>query len=226
MRVLVLISLFVLAACSGRPLTPAEKSYATQMHGSSINVSRIRLIDGALIGKTTYKRQKRPRLACRERILPEPTTDTVTVGPAAFVLHNRVYFAKEWYAPDYLPRYPQKMSLVHAMLFAHEITHVWQWQNRDKTGYTPMRAASEHGGGRDPYLFDLSTRANLLDFGFEQQAGIVEEYVCCAALDPDAPRTKRLEAMLSDAFPLGRLNIPEHVILPWDGAQTEGICSR
>lgn len=23
------------------------------------------------------------------------------------------------------------------MLFAHEMTHVWQWQNRDRTGYTP-----------------------------------------------------------------------------------------
>ena len=219
----ILLPLFVLAAC-GRPLTPAEKSFATQIHGSSIDVSRIRFSNGALIGKTTIKRQKRPRLTCRERILPEPTSDTVTVSPAAFVLYNDVFFAREWYAPNYLPGYPDKMSLVHAMLFAHEITHVWQWQNRNRTGYTPLRSASEHSGGADPYLFDINTSTRFLDYGYEQQASIVEEYVCCAALDPEAPRTKRLEGMLKGAFPMSRLQIPQTVILPWDEAETKGIC--
>ncbi len=223
MRVLVFLSLLFLTSC-GRPLTVAEKSFANQMHGSSIDVSRIRLVNGALIGKVTYARQKRPRVACRERIFPEPTSDLVTVGPAAFVLHDKVFFAKEWYEVDFLPQFPKRMSLIHAMLFAHEITHVWQWQNRDRTGYTPLRAANEHGGGRDPYLFDINTKTRYLDYAYEQQASIVEEYVCCAALDPNAPRTKRLESMLKEAMPLSRLSVPKDVILPWDGAETRGIC--
>jgi len=223
MRLALLLSCLLLIAC-GRPLTPEEKSFATQIHGPSLDVSRIRFNNGALIGETTLKRQKRPRLTCRERILPEPTSDTVTVSPAAFVLFNNIFFARDWYEGNYLPTYPKAMSLVHAMLFAHEITHVWQWQNRRQTGYTPLRSASEHRRGADPYLFDIETSADFLDYGYEQQASIVEEYVCCTALDPAAPRTKRMEKMLRDAFPLGRLHIPETVIIPWKGAKTEGIC--
>ena len=219
----ILIPLLILSAC-GRSLTPAEKSFVKQLHGDTIDVSRIRFSNGALIGKTTITRKKRPRLTCRERILPEPTTEKITVSPAAFVLYNDVFFARDWYAPNYLPGYPDKMSLVHVMLFAHEITHVWQWQNRAKTGYTPYKSASEHAGGADPYLFDINNSTRFLDYAYEQQASIVEEYICCAALDPEAPRTKRMEKMLKGAFPLGRLHIPETVILPWDGAETEGIC--
>ncbi len=224
MRALVLIiSALLLAAC-GRPLSPAEKSFVEQLHGPTIDTARIRLINGALIGKTTVKRQKRPRLTCQERLLPEPETETVTYSPAAFVIHNKVFYATDWYAPNFLPKYPDRMSLTHAMLLAHEITHVWQWQNRESTGYSPLRSAAEHQSGKDPYLFDIATRADFLDYGYEQQASIVEEYVCCAALDPDAPRTQRLAGMLRGAFPLGRLHIPAEVILPWDGAEVRGIC--
>lgn len=222
-RIALFICLLILAAC-GRPLSPGEASFATQMHGASLDVSRVRLHDGALIGKSTYTRPKRPRLACRERILPEPASDTVTVSPAAAALFSHLFFAHDWYEADYLPGYPERMSLFHAMLLAHEITHVWQWQNRARTGYTPWRSAAEHNRSADPYLFDIDTRADLLDYGYEQQASIVEEYVCCAALDPGAPRTGRLEAMLRAAFPMQRLHIPAQVSLPWKGAKTRGIC--
>ncbi len=223
MRVILLFCMAFLMSC-GRPLTETEKSFAEQIHGPSIDTSRIRFVEGALIGKVTYTRQKRPRLACRERIFPEPTTEQVTVGPAAFVLFNKVFFSHEWYDKDYLPVYPERMSLIHAMIFAHEITHVWQWQNRATTGYSPLKAVSEHAAQDDPYLFDISTNTRFLDYAFEQQASIVEEYVCCAALDPTAPRTKRLKALLQDGFPLQELRIPNEVVLPWDGAQVRGIC--
>jgi hypothetical protein len=223
MRRAVLLALLLLAAC-GRPLTPEEQSFATRIHGDSLDVSRIRLHDGALIGEASYPRPRRPRRTCRERLLPEPQGETVTVSPAAVVLYNRVFLARDWYADNFLPGYPERMSLTHAMLLAHEITHVWQWQNRDVTGYSPFRSFTEHTRSPDPYLFDVGTGADFLDYGYEQQASIVEEYVCCAALDPDAPRTRRMAAMLREAFPLGRLPIPERVILPWTGAETRGIC--
>lgn len=223
MRAFLLLPLLLMLAC-GRPLTPAEKSFAQQMHGPSINVSRIRMVPGAPLGAVTLKRQKRPRLTCRERILPEPDTDTITYSPAAMVLHSKVFFSNDWYVKDYLSEYPKQFDLVLAMLFAHEITHVWQWQNRKQTGYSPLRAMREHGAGEDPYLFDISTKANLLDYPYEQQASIVEEYVCCATLDPDAPRTQRLRAMLSKAFPLQKLHLPDEVYLPWKDVQIKGIC--
>ncbi|MHA7850762.1 hypothetical protein [Roseovarius sp.] len=217
-----LIPLFLLSC--GRPLTPTESAFATQIHGDSIDTSRIQLVDGALIGKVTYPRATRPRLTCRERILPEPTTPTVTVAPAAVVVHNKVFYARDWYEPDFMPRYPEFMSLVHAMIFAHEMTHVWQWQNRRLTGYSPLRAAGEHRVSDDPYLFDISTDRDFLDYGFEQQASIVEEYVCCATLDPDAPRTARLREMLEGTFPTGDMPKPGTVLLPWKDAEVKGIC--
>lgn len=223
MRIVLILTCLLLMSC-GRPLTPNERSFATQIHGGTLAASRIRLVEGALIGKTTYQRPTRPRLACRERIFPEPTTPTVTVGPAAFVIHNRVFFSKDWYAPDYLPAYPERMSLVHAMIFAHEIVHAWQWQNRRDTGYSPLKAVSEHGMSPDPYLFDIETKTRFLDYGYEQQASIVEEYVCCATLDPDAPRTDRLKSLISQAMPIREVTIPRQVILPWKGVETKGIC--
>ena len=223
MRFVALLSLLLIVSC-GRPLTEAEARFASQMHGPEIDVSQVRFVQGALVGSVTYKRLKRPRLACRERIFPEPTSDYVTVGPAAVTLHNKVFYTRPFYAKDYLQNYPDEMDLYAAMLFAHEITHVWQWQNRAKTGYTPLRASREHLAQADPYLFDISTRTRFLDYGFEQQAGIVEEYVCCTALDPDASRTGRLKDLLSSAFPLGRLTIADKVVLPWDEAETRGIC--
>ncbi|MEM7075401.1 MAG: hypothetical protein AAF484_09970 [Pseudomonadota bacterium] len=224
MRLLAFLSILVLVSCSARPLTEGEQALAHQIYEDTLDVSRIRLVDGALIGKTTYTRKKRPRVACRERIFPEPKEETVTVGPAAFVLFNRVYFAKDWYLPDYLPDYGDRMYLMEAMLFAHEMAHIWQWQNRDTTGYTPLRAANEHFVQDDPYLFDVDTDTRFLDFAYEQQASIVEEYICCAALDPDAPRTARLRQLLQQAMPVRDLELPDKIVIPWDGAETQGIC--
>ncbi len=218
------LAFFLILAACGRPLTMGEKSFANQLFGGTTNTEIMRFHDGALVGKVTYKRQKRPRLACRERIWPEPTSETVTVGPAAIAMHNTVFFAKPYYTKDYLASYPKSLNLFAAMLFAHETTHVWQWQNRAKTGYSPIRAANEHKAGEDPYLYDINTKTRFLDYGFEQQASIVEEYVCCAALDPKAPRTARLRALLKGAFPVGKLHIPKDIYIPWDGAQRRGIC--
>jgi hypothetical protein len=152
----------ILIAC-GRPLTDTEKTFANHMFGESFDAQGVRVVDGALIGKATYPRRKRPRLACRERIFPEPTTPTVTVSPAALVVHNKVFYSRDWYQRNFLPRYPRVMGLVRAMVFAHELTHVWQWQNQKLTGYTPLRAAREHGVTDDPYLFDLSTSLRFIN---------------------------------------------------------------
>ncbi len=223
LRVLLCVSL--LAGCAGRPLTENERAFAATLQGTAFNPNAVRIIDGAPTKAVTFRRNARPRTTCRERILPPATSAVVTAKPAAIAVFNRVLFDDDWYVDDYLPDYPDKINLVAAMLFAHEMTHVWQWQNRDVTGYHPLKAASEHNS-EDPYLFDLDTAPKFLDFGFEQQGAIVEEFVCCRTLAPQAPRTKRLHAMISQSMPVGPLPAErEHsVLLPWDGVQVEGIC--
>lgn len=227
MRFLVLILCVSLCAC-GRPMTETEIAFARTLHGETLNTNRVRIVEGAPTRAVTFRRPARPRTTCRERILPpRPAGEIVTGKPAAVAIYNHLLFDKDWYLDDYLPEYPDRISLVAAMLFAHELTHAWQWQNRKTTGYTPFRAAFEHVNTPDPYLFDLDAVPDFNDFGFEQQGTIMEEFICCRALDPTAPRTKRLHALISQVMPVAPLPDarPHTVGLPWEGVEIDGICS-
>lgn len=221
----ILLVLVLLAGC-GRPLTDNERAYLATIHGSSLDMDKVRLHDGAPTRAVTFRRKPRPRTTCRELILPPATDAIVTSKPAAVALYNTVLFDKDWYIDDYLPDYPDRINLIAAMLLAHEITHIWQWQNRATTGYSPLRAASEHGNKTDPYLFDIRANPKFGEFGFEQQGSIVEEFVCCRALAPQAPRTKRLHALIGQVMPVAPLpQSREHdVSLPWKGVKIDGIC--
>lgn len=217
--------LTILAGC-GRPLTENEVAFTRTLHGDTLNVDRVRLVNGAPTRAVTFRRKARPRTTCRERLLPPPTDAIVTAKPAAVALWTRVLFDRDWFLEDYVPDYPTELNLVAAMLLAHELTHVWQWQNRDVTGYSPLKAATEHQASDDPYLFDIGADRTFSEFGYEQQGSIVEEFVCCRALDPQAPRTKRLHTLISQAMPVAPLpHSREHnVRLPWDGVKIDGIC--
>ncbi|NKB26055.1 MAG: hypothetical protein GKR99_00160 [Rhodobacteraceae bacterium] len=87
-----------------------------------------------------------------------------------------------------------------AILMAHEATHVWQWQNRDITGYSPFAAVMENIRARDPYSYELEAGKPFLDYGFEQQARIVGDFVCHSAADPNSAKTKALGALLKPVF--------------------------
>ena len=227
-RVALILACLLVAACA-RPLTQGERAFAALTHGEALDLDRVRLHEGALVGSYTWVRPPRPRTTCRERIWPPGKVgEPVEVSPGAIALFNRVFFRRDLFAPDFMPRFPERLYLAEAMLLAHELTHVWQWQHRTRTGYHPFRAAAEHVRSEDPYLFDEGG-ADFLSFGYEQQGAIVEEYFCCTVLDPEAPRTARLHAMLAAAFPLGDLDAAlagTDVIIPWAGARTEGICRR
>ena len=219
-------ALLLLAAACGRPLTPTEAAFSQEIHGDTLDTDRVRLVRGALVGSATFMRKPRPRVTCRERILPRAREELVTASPAAVALFNRIFFTHDWYLDDYLSEYPDRLGLVEAMLLAHELTHAWQWQNRKITGYHPLRAAAEHQTSDDPYLFDVETTTDFLSYGYEQQGTIVEEYVCCRALAPEAERTERLHGMLSEVFDID--DLPEarerDVYLPWNGVELKGIC--
>ncbi|WP_282076496.1 hypothetical protein [Epibacterium ulvae] len=227
MRWALLCLTLILCAGCGRSLTESERAFLHQIHGDALNTNRVRLINGAPVAAVTFKRKARPRVTCRERILPPITEKIVTASPAAVALFNHIFFAKDWYSEDYTPLFPGQIDLVNAMLLAHEATHVWQWQNRDITGYHPLRAAAEHTRSDDPYLFDLKNTAQFLDYGFEQQGTIVEEYVCCRALAPQAARTKRLQDLLSAVMPVSALPKAREydVLLPWRGAELSSVCA-
>lgn len=221
----VLLILLFVASC-GRPLTSNERAFLNTLHGDTLNMDRVRLHEGAPTRAVTFRRKPRPRTTCRELILPPVKEAIVTSKPAAVALYNTVLFDKDWYLEDYLPEYPDRIGLIETMLFAHEITHAWQWQNRKITGYSPLRAGTEQLTSDDPYLFEINRERQFLAFGFEQQASIVEEFVCCRALAPTAPRTKRLHDLISQVMPVAPLPQSREwtVGLPWDGVELKGIC--
>ncbi len=226
MRILAFSLCLLLAAC-GRPLTENEVSFLTAMQGPGFDGDRIRFHDGLWAGKITYQRPIRPRLTCMERMWPPSRGETVTVSPGAMTLFRHVFYREDLYRDDFVPEYPERIDLADAMLLAHEATHVWQWENRARTGYSPLKAAREHRVSEDPYLFDPGNSARVLDHRYEQQGAIVEEYVCCHVLDPEAPPTARLREMISAEMPVTGLEAvlddPE-VLVPWRGIQPEGIC--
>ncbi|RDD65888.1 hypothetical protein DU478_13315 [Thalassococcus profundi] len=221
------VFLFLCLAACGRSLTGDEIAFAHALGGGEIDTARVRLVGDNPGGAITYTRPIRPRLTCSERIWPPSRGERVRVAPGGTVLFNTVMVRPDLFRDDFLEGYPDRVDLVDLMFFAHELTHVWQWQNRRKTGYHPLRALSEHSRSDDPYLFDPDSAARFEDFGYEQQGAIVEEYVCCHLLDPQAPRTTRLRDMIAQSMPLQRIERmldPKVVRMPWAGAQPENIC--
>ncbi|CAM4087054.1 hypothetical protein [Palleronia rufa] len=195
----ILLFLILLSAC-GRPLSPGERAFVRGVQGPAIDGSRVRVHGVNPLYAFPMTRPPRPYVTCRERIYP-PETAPVEVRVAATVLLNRIFVAGPVFRPDFLAGYPETADLPAMMLLAHELTHVWQWQRRDLTGYTPLKVAQEHGSDADPYVFDLSENRPFLSYPYEQQAGLVEEFVCCRALDPEAPRTGQLHRLLTPVFP-------------------------
>jgi len=224
MRLLPLLTLLLVAAC-GRPLTDNESAFALLVHGPTLETASVHLHDG-LAPAPPRTVPVRPAVACRDRIWPRPTGPTYQGVTSAMAIFQSVHFHSRWYAPDFLADWPDSLYLPDAMLLAHELVHVWQWQNRAITGYHPLKAALEHVGRPDPYLFDTATSGAFLDYGYEQQAAMMEELVCCQALAPTAPRTARLRAMLAPYFALPPAGQPltNEVWLPWAEADLTGIC--
>lgn len=218
--------LFLLLAACGRPLTEGEVSFAQSLYGPQLNPKPIRLVNGHFARSLTLEYAQRPRVTCQERILPPLESASYTTSPGAIALYTKILVRKDLYRPDFTREYSIGTDLYDLMIFAHELTHVWQWQNRDRTGYTPLKAAGEHGGGSDPYLFDLSSAPAFLSYPYEQQAAIVEEFVCCRALAPKAARTARLHGLLSQVMPVDRLQARADAlaIVPWRDAKIEPIC--
>ncbi len=226
MRGLGLVVCLLLLASCGRPRTSGERYFAATLQGETFDPRPVRIVGTDLIGNRIRSGPARPQIACRERIWPPPEAETVRISTAAIMLFEVGVFREDLYFADYLDGYPEVLRLPQAMLFAHEMTHVWQWQNRARTGYHPLRAASEHKPGGDPYLFDLSRVRAFLDYSDEQQGALVEEFVCCRALDPGGARTQRLYDILTEVFPkIERHSRAQSVWVPWKDAPISGICS-
>ncbi len=227
MRCLVPLVFLIVAGCASRPLSPSEEAFADTIMGPALATEDVRLVKGAVVGLLPVTVTPRPQTTCREKLFP-PLTKPIQGQFPAFARRQTVYYSRPFWSEDFLREYPEKIDLDQAMRLAHELTHVWQWQERRRNGYSPFAAAWEHVGPGDPYLIDIDENLAFSDYAWEQQGSIVEEFVCCRALDPEGARTEKLTQLVAQVFPAAarRSSVANGgVVVPWKGVETEGICS-
>ncbi|CUH39688.1 hypothetical protein JSE7799_02416 [Jannaschia seosinensis] len=186
---------------------------------------RVRIVQTPVVGLFPITHDARPRVTCRERIGP-PQAGRVTARTAGIVLFERLFTSDEIARDDYVPDLPGGATdLPSAMFLVHEMTHVWQWQNRERTGYHPIRAFTEQVLLDDPYLFVDDSGRGFLDYGSEAQASLVEEYLCCATLDPEGARTGRLFDLLRQVMPVAEpQTFTRSAHVPW-AEDLEDVCA-
>ncbi len=196
--------LAVLAACS-RPLTPAEEAFANDLFGSELDTSKVRVAQGLGLFPLYQTAPANVTLVeGTDRACVRTPQPRGAQPPQAFALGNRIYFETGLYSSDMVIQWPERLRVPQALVLAHELAHVWQWQNRERTGYSPVRAVAESIELADPYFSDGD--APFFSFGYEQQAAILEDYVCFAFANPDHPRRGELREILAPVFALDRFD--------------------
>lgn len=201
-----LLALFLVAACA-RPLSTAETEFANALFGDTLDTKAVKVHAG--LGLTPLPRARPPVAsgAATQAVPANFCTRTPQPRrlqlPAAFVLYNSVFIRHRYYAADTFQGWPEQVPLPQALLMAHELVHVWQWQNRDLTAYRPATSAAESVAQDDPYYWQAQDHA-FLSYGYEQQAAIIEDYVCNRLFAPHSPKLRELEAILHPVIPLRR----------------------
>ena len=196
-----LLFLAGLAACS-RPLTQAETRFAADLFGPSLDARKVRVAQGVGITPlyrtvpTAFVEVEATEAACVRT--PQPRG---AQPPQAFAVRNRIHFQTGLYSSDMALTWPRALRVPHALVLAHELTHVWQWQNRARTGYSPARAVAESWRLADPY-YAAPGESGFFSFGYEQQAALVADYVCFTLSNPTHPRRAELRAILQPVLPV------------------------
>ena len=194
--------LLVLAACS-RPLTEDERVFAETLFGPTLDTTNITIAQGLGIAPLYETVPKSVRVVRgTERACVRTPQPRGNQPPLAFALYDGMYFVSELYSSDLARPWPQGLRFPQALVLAHELTHVWQWQNRELTGYTPLRAVAESVRFADHYYADDADVPLFLSLGYEQQAAVVEDYVCFTFANPNHPRRKILRDAIEPFFPV------------------------
>jgi len=199
---LVLLSV---AACS-RQMTDGEIAYTEGIITQGVDFGEVRFS-----GQEKQGIQKAERILAQEVLGASASEESVDrlisglpslFGADAFVIGNTVYFDSDVYSSDF------STSTIDSdrWLMAHELTHVWQWQNRDVTGYTFAKVVSEHlNYGDDVYEYTLAQGKKFTEYRFEQQGAIVQCFAMLRQLMPSDPLTVRHESLIRSEFPLDAL---------------------
>lgn len=208
--VLVLVAGMALLSACARPLTPNETQVAKGIFGDTLDTGAVEVKAG--VGLLPLPRPRPAVDGAQVRVVAPPpdlcerkqSTRRYYDWPAAFVLGNSVYFSYRHYAPDAFAGYPESAPYPASVLLAHELVHVWQWQNRTHTAYTAEGAAGETIAKVDPYWFEVDRTAEFFSLGYEQQGALVQDFVCFALFDREDPKLDEMAAVLRPVLPVDR----------------------
>ena len=201
LRIAACLAIFGVTGCA-RPLTQAEESFARDLFGSDLDVSKVEVAQGVGI-LPLYRTEvsQTTRVQGTDKACLRTPQPRGAQPPQAFAFHNRVHFETGLYSSDMVINWPDQLRVPQALVLAHELTHVWQWQNRARTGYSPRRAVAESWRLADPY-FSGAGEAAFLSLGYEQQAAIVEDFVCFTFANAGHPRRQELRDILEPVLPV------------------------
>ncbi len=195
----VLIAVFCVIAACGRPLTQSETDFAQSLFGPTLDTGKVRVLSLPYWAKDADEARV---MRGTERACVRTPQPRGAQPPQAFALGNSMHFSERLQAREMTLFWPKALRFPQGLVFAHELTHVWQWQNRSWTEYSPFRAAVESIALPDPYFSATGEAPEFFAFGFEQQAAIVEDYVCFTVANPTHPRRAVLRDLLAPVFPV------------------------
>jgi len=159
----------------------------------------VTLVSGALSDAAPEERITDPHraLTANERALLKPLFrdsidyDRIQVIRGKFLFQpDRVYMTPRGniYAPGDLwseDFASASTSPYRRAVFVHEITHVWQFENGMDLVAQGMAEFAKTGGAYEKaYPYTLDKSRDLVEYGMEQQASIVEDYFLIAAQQP------------------------------------------
>ncbi|HVG49070.1 MAG TPA: hypothetical protein VM899_13170, partial [Rubellimicrobium sp.] len=104
-----LLALLLLSAC-GRPLTPGEVAFLQDLHGPSLDTSRVRLHDSPRLSAVRVLPAP-PRVTCQSRIFPPPRGDTIRTATGAISIFEDVYVRRDLYRDDMVEGWPEVLPL-------------------------------------------------------------------------------------------------------------------
>lgn len=105
----------------------------------------------------------------RKRLMPMERVNRITGGPLVAEVANERdvdYFVPSFYADNFAAKSVHSSA---SGLFAHELTHIWQFQ----TGWKQTLCKTGENG---TYDYTLKRNAAFSDYCMEQQGSIVQDY--------------------------------------------------
>jgi hypothetical protein len=217
-KIMFFISLGVMVGACDREMTTGEVAYSEQIFTKGLAFQEVRVSGRKERGARKLEAlleenlQQIQALSRREESAEKMKSSLFSLlGADAITIGNSIYFSKDFYTEDFATSTDDSRWLL-----AHELTHVWQWQNRGSTGYSFAKVISEHlKYGDDAYRYRLVAGKKFSEYRFEQQGQIIQCYAMYKRTRPNAPLTAQHQKIIRAEFPIDE-------VLDFVGANTSG----